>query len=228
MGKKSRKPIEFYSVFLASLINDGKFDPGQRVAIEKFTREYTKTLRGMSPGKGRALWLHRELDSVNSQRRDIEKLDESDVSCKKGCSHCCHYSVGVTNDEADLLQDKLRSMIRGGLMDKKAVMEKLEYQAPLDYKEYNKISREESACVFLKDGACSVYDERPMACRNFLVVSDPKGCIPVNGETPVAERLVNLQAEILDSAGQRANLGRHPKTQSMAKMLFNRLKGVKL
>jgi Fe-S-cluster containining protein len=31
-------------------------------------------------------------------------------------------------------------------------------------------------CPFLEDGACSIYDDRPLACREHLVTSPPENC----------------------------------------------------
>lgn len=36
-------------------------------------------------------------------------------------------------------------------------------------------------CVFLEDGACSIYKQRPVQCRTYFVVSDPELCCPPSG-----------------------------------------------
>jgi Fe-S-cluster containining protein len=36
--------------------------------------------------------------------------------------------------------------------------------------------RQDIPCPFLEDGACSIYDERPITCREYLVTSPPEYC----------------------------------------------------
>lgn len=94
-----------------------------------------------------------------------ESMAQTDMkpTCRRGCSFCCYTEVDTTWDEADLLiasnedkidWDKLKSQVGG--------VAKLPYA--------------ERACVFLKDGECSVYDFRPMACRKYMVLNDPDRC----------------------------------------------------
>jgi len=38
--------------------------------------------------------------------------------------------------------------------------------------------RERQSCPFLKNGRCSIYDRRPMACRTHFSTEDPSHCSP--------------------------------------------------
>lgn len=66
-------------------------------------------------------------------------------------------------------------------------------------------SGEEACCVFLgEDGSCSVYEDRPSACRALLVASDPEFCRTAEQSTQVLA-IINPQVELLVSAAQSAD-----------------------
>lgn len=44
--------------------------------------------------------------------REIKKVSNVSVSCKKGCAACCHFEVEITSDDAKVLQDALSSDIQ--------------------------------------------------------------------------------------------------------------------
>ena len=85
--------------------------------------------------------------------------------CKKGCAHCCHIPVLITNDEAELI---------GRRIGVKPANAPVRYKGdPLPASGYD------TPCVFLDaHGACSIYENRPLACRAYLVVDrDPLLCM---------------------------------------------------
>ncbi|MEZ5279133.1 MAG: hypothetical protein R2770_01565 [Acidimicrobiales bacterium] len=47
------------------------------------------------------------------------------------------------------------------------------------------------ACPLLDDGVCSIRPDRPLACREYLVTSDPKHCAPP-GES--ADQVVRIRS----------------------------------
>ena len=69
-------------------------------------------------------------------------------TCKKGCSACCHQTINIFPDEGDLIKES-------------------GFHIP---KTFN------NTCPFLKENICSIYEIRPVACRNHLSVSDPALC----------------------------------------------------
>ena len=78
------------------------------------------------------------------------------AACRKGCSHCCHTSVILPQQEAELIGKKI------GRKPKQ-----------LTNREYRREKREllsgyGSPCPFLKNDACSIYAARPLACRQQL------------------------------------------------------------
>lgn len=78
------------------------------------------------------------------------------VPCRKGCNQCCHISVAIFEPEARIL-----AAASGRTMTKveRGLQESAEALTESQAKYYG------VPCPFLKDGECSVYEARPMACR---------------------------------------------------------------
>ena len=149
--------------------------------------KYTAKLEGVNAGADRARALHQLLDQA------LQSAAHIPVSCRKGCSGCCHYEIEITQDEAALLA----AVVWGGV---DVDYDRLAKQAARERKsaEWSNILRPENRCVFLDtDGACRVYEHRPSACRRHLVTSPAEAC-STPGQ-PVAPVEV-LLAEILLSA----------------------------
>jgi hypothetical protein len=86
-------------------------------------------------------------------------LGTKKAACGKGCGWCCHQRVGATAIEVLYIADKLRQRAD---------------TAPL-------IARLDAwpqgrACALLVDGACSIYDIRPLKCRGLYQV-DARWCM---------------------------------------------------
>lgn len=90
------------------------------------------------------------------------------VSCSKGCHFCCRQNVHVYKAEAAVIGEYCREMEIE--IPKSYLKEQMQY----GWKELAKT--EVGWCVFLKNGECSIYPVRPIACRNYFVVSNPKLC----------------------------------------------------
>ena len=74
--------------------------------FNKITIEVIKGLRMLPDFRDRARFTHKVVtDLLNESFRNpvVKEL----VSCKKGCSFCCHTQVSVTEDEAKLLAEKV-------------------------------------------------------------------------------------------------------------------------
>ena len=118
------------------------------------------------------------------------------VSCAKGCSACCAVPLlGMSEPEAFSLVEDMkrlsagdRNRILNGFVELGELAEKTGlYEAvaegddqadPLHgfdvYRAWWRQVRRD--CPILRHGACSMYPSRPMACREFLVTSDPDLC----------------------------------------------------
>jgi hypothetical protein len=83
------------------------------------------------------------------------------IACAKGCSYCCHTFVGATPPEIF----RLANAIRGGLAAGMSIDEVRARGKPLaGIPPADRIGRK-LPCPLLVDNACSVYRQRPLACR---------------------------------------------------------------
>lgn len=103
--------------------------------------------------------LAAENASARSKLRKIyhlmDELGESRapfVACEKGCTACCKMNVEISQIEANLIAEKT------GIPAK---------QLPKS-QSHNENEFIGVPCVFLKDGACSIYEIRPFVCRNHV------------------------------------------------------------
>lgn len=136
--------------------------------------------------------------------------DMPPISCKRGCSACCSLFVEITHDEAALIK---KDLVKSGL---KIDREKLARQAMVDAKKWHDQSKEDQKCVFLGvDGACQIYPVRPVSCRKYFSVDDPKRCeVTPENKGQGMWKFVSLSAEIL-SCGPMTVTG----SGGLAKML---------
>jgi Fe-S-cluster containining protein len=122
------------------------------------------------------------------------------VSCAKGCGACCRQLVPVAQSEArriatliEELPEPRRSVVKERFaealrrVETAGLLPSLEGRTGrlaggsvslgLDY------FRLGIACPFLEDESCSIYHERPIACREYLVTSPPSCCAEPTAET---------------------------------------------
>lgn len=89
----------------------------------------------------------KKLELLYSEMDAIYEFIYKFTACKKGCNHCCHYEIAITNLETDYIKSKLKT-------------KKLKNR-PFG-----------QACPFLKKGVCSIYEYRPFICRRHLSIAD--------------------------------------------------------
>ncbi len=126
-------------------------------------------------------FIFREIDYYLS-------LEAKGSACVKGCHFCCFHPITVTNEEAKVLKKH----------NKNADLNRLTIQKN-HFKNDSLISYNDRACVFLKDGSCSVYEDRPIICRLTHVKSDPADCHLENGVNEI-EHLPVSKASIVAAA----------------------------
>ena len=83
---------------------------------------------------------------------EIGRVAAPRSACRRGCSHCCHTPVLMPEQEAELIGRKIGVKPRKveGITERSAI--RAGYDNP---------------CPFLKDNACSIYEWRPLACRQL-------------------------------------------------------------
>ena len=124
------------------------------------------------------------------------------VDCARGCDWCCHQLVIVTNwDDGVAILDAVRAQLDA---DEFAEFEtSLRRQAA----EISELTHEEAearrwTCPLLKNGECTVYDVRPIACRS--VFSADKRCCQAMMEAEDFDDLSEAHQALASEIGERA------------------------
>lgn len=111
----------------------------------------------------------------------VEQLqNKQTLACKKGCSYCCHLKVEAFDHEL--------YGIAAHLMATRKITElkDLDKRLSVIAKESSRMSPEaylekKLPCVFLLDGACSIYPVRPIACVTYHSL-DVADCITAHDD----------------------------------------------
>ncbi len=128
-----------------------------------------------------------------SVKQMLEGSDKT-VSCKAGCGACCRQIVPISDIEAHAIAEVIERMPearRAHVMERFADAERrlaaikpLEemidgingpdrYDFAVAYFKYG------VACPFLEDESCSIYPDRPLICREYLVHTPVENCSKV-------------------------------------------------
>jgi Fe-S-cluster containining protein len=143
------------------------------------------------------------------------------ISCRAGCGACCRQLVPLNIFEAEALTDWMRllpeeqqaalahrfhvalSALRdAGVIDKLLTSEHLIEEEPttqlaIDYFHAG------VACPFLENESCAIHPIRPLACREYLVVSPPELCQDPSVNHITGVRLPVKLSRALHSFGQQ-------------------------
>ncbi len=156
-------------------------------------------------------------DSIMQISVDKINREGKEVSCAKGCAACCRRLVPVTESEAYLLLEligtmpkKQRNAVWQRFDDAIDMLEDFEYVELLE--EINDMNGEQLRdleekyfqlgipCPFLEKESCSIYHNRPLACREHLVTSPAANCSDPYSETidivPIAVKVSVVAAQI--------------------------------
>lgn len=119
------------------------------------------------------------------------------ISCARGCAACCRMLVPVSAPEAFALRDMVsalpearRQAIQQAIAGATASLERAGLLAPLrEIAETDRPFTDEMMepinrayfalklpCPFLENEMCSIYEDRPAACRELLVTSPAHWC----------------------------------------------------
>jgi Fe-S-cluster containining protein len=143
------------------------------------------------------------------------------ISCKAGCASCCRQMVPVNVFEAEALtewmrtlpeerQAKLAERFHGALMalrDAGVIDQILNEEWTLEDGLTTKLAIDYFhayvACPFLENENCTIHPIRPLACREYLVVSPPALC-----EDPSLHDVTGIQlplklSRVMNSFGQQ-------------------------
>ena len=137
--------------------------------------------------------LHELCNQVADGVAQIAQENGDEVSCRQGCAACCRQYVPVSPAEARLLVALVEAMPEPGRSRIKqrfeqAVQRLKEAELMGTAMNYNRLPEAERmkmvkdyfqlgiACPFLEQESCSIYADRPLICREYLVISSPIHC----------------------------------------------------
>lgn len=153
-------------------------------------------------------------------RETVKSVEASGatVSCRAGCASCCRGLVAISEVEARRLRDLVEAepeprrserrarfdVVRGRLAEA-GLLSKLREPARWTPADYNTLVNACFAlalvCPFLEDESCSIYEERPIACREYLVTSPAERCAAPTPETIESVKLATKVWNALARAG---------------------------
>jgi len=115
------------------------------------------------------------------------------ISCRAGCGACCRQLVPITKIEARYLAELVDSMpeprqseIRSRFAEVLRRLEEAGILETLRHPEWVLPETKEKLgltyfglgipCPFLENESCSIHENRPLVCREYLVTSPPEHC----------------------------------------------------
>lgn len=123
-----------------------------------------------------------------------------EISCRAGCGACCRQLVPIAEAEAYALNDLVETLPEPGRSEIKArfhsaieklnsanFFERLDEAAESESEgHYDQMVKEyfrfQIVCPFLENESCSIHQSRPIACREYLVISPPEFCSTAEGD----------------------------------------------
>ena len=134
-----------------------------------------------------------------AQKLEIDKVENAGaaISCQKGCAACCRMMIPTSPPEAvlirahiDSLEPQQRSMIRSRMQATQRRLQQAGLDGSLKELAFSPTQVTDAhleplnqayydlqiPCPFLEDDVCSIYEQRPSACRELLVTSPPEWC----------------------------------------------------
>jgi len=121
------------------------------------------------------------------------KSEGKNISCKKGCGACCRHFVAVSEIEAydiaelvERMPEPRRSEVKERFSKAAAHFAEIgwleRFENCIEYEDGETLQvlsdyfKEGVPCPFLVDESCSIHDERPLTCREYLVTSPAENC----------------------------------------------------
>ena len=138
------------------------------------------------------------------------------VPCRKGCSTCCNYLIPLSVPEVFCLREELLAMQTDdngmGLRYCLDTAERILDNFPQTFCSEDFCSNDQSsiwqinkwyaglelACPFLSEGLCSLYEQRPLACREHIVTDLAFLCEANHKDKP---NVVQMPVSILEALG---------------------------
>jgi len=188
---------------IGQLLSDPAYASGRRAFPRTVSREDADAIADL---------VQREVDRGVTARAESAARDGMRIACCRGCTGCCEEMVLVYAAEAERIAAWLRrpenATVREGFQSRYLGWRKSVADAPARLTEL--VSRDDQEgyetahvtqwrrrvlCAFNVDGDCSIYDVRPVACRNAHAVDTAEHCV---GDDPSGASATRLQFKPLD------------------------------
>jgi Fe-S-cluster containining protein len=154
--------------------------------------------------------FHKIADTFVEHFERLAEEEGGKVSCKKGCGACCKQLVPVSEIEThwikevvESLPEPRRSIVTERFEHAVDILKRSGLSEPLlnltgaDPEERRRLGVEYFSegleCPFLEEGACSIHDRRPLACREYLVTSPAENCA---APTPESVKCVQVDVKV--------------------------------
>jgi hypothetical protein len=146
------------------------------------------------------------LESLDAWHTAAQRRHPGDIPCRTGCTACCHGPFDISAADVLLLRETVAALpddrraaiaARAGATAARQLALAPDWEPPHDVRELGEArfdalcdALSADPCPCLEDGACTVYDGRPMVCRLMglgLEAPDdrllPNGC-PIQAQFP--------------------------------------------
>lgn len=136
----------------------------------------------------------------------FERIQGQRISCRTcAMPGCCKQRVAMPLFEALPIVARLRSEGRDTPALRHHLKEQADLQDSTTQSEYFNLGVD---CVFLEGNRCSIYEDRPTACRAYATFEDPERCQPPGGKSLVLGMVPYVAHETLEmSFKMHAGLG---------------------
>lgn len=135
------------------------------------------------------------------------------VPCRRGCCACCSYLVALSWPEVFGIQQELlklsakhrQRVLRSAFISAKKilnldVLKKHNINHTIETDQISQwYSELDLFCPFLSSGMCSIYEKRPLACREHMVVTSPASCRKNGMNDP---EIISVPVSVLEALGQ--------------------------
>jgi Fe-S-cluster containining protein len=133
--------------------------------------QFTNWMKFFKRASRNVLGTKRRLKIQSLARQEItrtiaefgERPPERQPACRAGCPHCCYFSVNINVLEAARLAELVQNMPEER---RAATVQRLHMAAAA----WEQSANRNHPCPFIVDDMCSVYEDRPLACRSYVSV----------------------------------------------------------
>lgn len=121
------------------------------------------------------------------------------VTCSKGCPYCCNYFIPISPAEAFYISNKIHNMpeskrqillktalsVSKHIIKNNGIKGKNNHTEPFDLQDISDwYTALKIKCPFVFNNSCSIYKQRPLACREYFVEGPAFACRPDSGLEP--------------------------------------------